>query len=100
MFDIQTDEWGIDVVITGSQKALMLPPGLAFVSVSDKAWQMAEKAKNTAFYFNFKKEHGKRRKNQTAYTPAVSLIVGLQEVLRMMKAEGLGERVRPPGHAG
>ncbi|MEK6640866.1 MAG: alanine--glyoxylate aminotransferase family protein, partial [Nitrospirota bacterium] len=57
VFDIKTDEWGIDVVITGSQKALMLPPGLAFVSVSDKAWQLAEKAKNTAFYFNFKKEH-------------------------------------------
>ena len=89
VFDIKTDEWGIDVVITGSQKALMLPPGLAFVSVSDKAWQLAEKAKNTAFYFNFKKEHENQQKNQTAYTPAVSLIVGLQEVLKMMKAEGL-----------
>src|SRR5438128_1701787 len=89
VFDIKTDEWGIDVVITGSQKALMLPPGLAFVSVSDKAWQLAEKAKNTAFYFNFKKEHENQQKNQTAYTPAVSLIVGLQEVLKMMRAEGL-----------
>ncbi|HEX4969010.1 MAG TPA: alanine--glyoxylate aminotransferase family protein [Nitrospiraceae bacterium] len=89
VFDIKTDEWGIDVVITGSQKALMLPPGLAFVSVSDKAWQLADKAKNTAFYFNFKKEHENQQKNQTAYTPAVSLIVGLQEVLKMMRAEGL-----------
>jgi aspartate aminotransferase-like enzyme len=81
--------WGIDVVITGSQKALMLPPGLAFVSVSEKAWQLAEKAKNGAFYFNFKKERDSQSKNQTAYTPAVSLIFGLQEVLKMLKAEGL-----------
>ena len=89
VFDIKTDDWGIDVVVTGSQKALMLPPGLAFVSVSEKAWQMAEKAKNAAFYFNFKKERESQVKNQTAYTPAVSMILGLQEVLRMLKAEGL-----------
>ena len=56
VFDIKTDAWGLDVVITGSQKALMLPPGMAFVSVSDKAWALADKAKNAAFYFNFKKE--------------------------------------------
>jgi aspartate aminotransferase-like enzyme len=91
VFDIKTDDWGIDVVVTGSQKALMLPPGLAFVSVSEKAWQMAEKAKNTAFYFNFKKERESQIKNQTAYTPAVSMILGLQEVLRMLKAEGLDQ---------
>jgi aspartate aminotransferase-like enzyme len=89
VFDIKTDAWGIDVVITGSQKALMLPPGLAFVSVSEKAWQMADKAKNGAFYFNFKKEREAQIKGQTAYTPAVSMILGLQEVLRMLKAEGL-----------
>ena len=89
VFDIKTDAWGLDVVVTGSQKALMLPPGLAFVSVSEKAWQMADKAKNGAFYFNFKKERESQIKNQTAYTPAVSMILGLQEVLRMLKAEGL-----------
>lgn len=89
VFDIKMDDWGIDVLITGSQKALMLPPGLAFVSVSDKAWQLAEKAKNAAFYFNFKKERENQQKNQTAYTPAVSLIIGLQEVIKMFKAEGL-----------
>ncbi len=87
--DIKTDEWGLDVVVTGSQKALMLPPGLAFVSVSDKAWGVAEKAKNGAFYFDFKKERDSQAKNQTAYTPAVSMIVGLQEVLKLLKAEGL-----------
>ena len=89
VFDIKTDEWGIDVVVTGSQKALMLPPGLAFVSVSEKAWQLAEKAKNSSFYFNLKKERENQQKNQTAYTPAVSLIIGLQKVLKMLKAEGL-----------
>lgn len=90
VFDLQTDEWGIDVVVAGSQKALMLPPGLAFASVSEKAWRLADKAKNAAFYFNFKKERDAQRKNQTAYTAGVSLMIGLQEVLRMLKAEGLG----------
>jgi aspartate aminotransferase-like enzyme len=89
--DIKTDAWGLDVVVTGSQKALMLPPGLAFVSVSEKAWRLAEKAKNSAFYFNFKKERDAQTKNQTAYTPAVSMILGLQEVLRMLQAEGLDQ---------
>lgn len=89
VFDIKTDAWGLDVVITGSQKALMLPPGMAFMSVSDKAWAMADKAKNGAFYFNLKKERENQAKNQTAFTPAVSLIIGLQEVLKMMRAEGL-----------
>lgn len=89
VFDIQTDAWGLDVVVTGSQKALMLPPGLAFVSVSQKAWRLAEKAKNGAFYFDYKKERDSQAKNQTAYTPAVSMILGLQEVLKMLKAEGL-----------
>ncbi len=89
VMDLKTDAWGLDVVITGSQKALMLPPGLAFVSVSDKAWRLAEKAKNGAFYFDFKKERSSQAKNQTAYTPAVSMILGLQQVLKMLKAEGL-----------
>ena len=89
VFDLQTDAWGLDVMVTGSQKALMLPPGLAFVSVSDKAWGMGEKAKNTKFYFNLKKERESQTKNQTAYTAAVSLIVGLHEVLKQLKAEGL-----------
>ena len=89
VFDIKTDAWGLDVVVTGSQKALMLPPGLAFVSVSEKAWRLADKAKNGAFYFDFKKERDSQAKNQTAYTPAVSMILGLQEVLKMLKVAGL-----------
>ncbi len=89
VFDLKTDAWGLDVVVTGSQKALMLPPGLAFVSVSEKAWGMNEKSKNTRFYFNLKKERESQAKNQTAFTAAVSLIVGLHEVLKLLKAEGL-----------
>jgi aspartate aminotransferase-like enzyme len=89
VFDIKTDDWGLDVVVTGSQKALMLPPGLACVSVSEKAWQKADSTKNTKFYFNFKKERDALAKNQTAYTSPVSLIVGLAEVLKMYKADGL-----------
>jgi len=89
VFDLKTDEWGIDVLVAGSQKALMLPPGLAFASVSDKAWRLADKAKNAAFYFNFKKERDAQKKHATAYTAAVSLMVGLQEVLQILKAEGL-----------
>jgi len=90
VFDLRADEWGLDVLVAGSQKALMLPPGLAFVSVSEKAWRLAEKAKNAAFYFNFKKEREAQQKNQTAYTAGVSLLLGLQEALKMLKAEGLG----------
>ncbi|HLF86204.1 MAG TPA: alanine--glyoxylate aminotransferase family protein [Nitrospiria bacterium] len=89
VFDLRTDEWGLDIVIAGSQKALMLPPGLAFMSLSEKAWRMADKAKNQRFYFNLKKERENQQKNQTAFTAAVSLIVGLKEVLRILKEEGL-----------
>jgi aspartate aminotransferase-like enzyme len=59
------------------------------VSVSEKAWRLADKAKNAAFYFNFKKERENQTKNQTTFTPTVSLIIGLQEVFKIMKAEGL-----------
>ena len=90
VFDLKTDAWGTDVLIAGSQKALMLPPGLAFISVSDKAWNLADKAKNASFYFNLKKEREAQQKNQTAYTAGVSLMIGLKEVLTMLRAEGLG----------
>ncbi len=89
--DIRTDEWGIDVMIGGSQKGVMLPPGLAFVSVSDKAWKMADAAKTPKFYFNFKKERENLAKNQTLFTSAVTLIIGLNESVKMLQAEGLTE---------
>jgi aspartate aminotransferase-like enzyme len=87
--DIRTDEWSIDVVIGGSQKGLMLPPGLAFVSVSDKAWKMADAAKTPKFYFNFKKERENLAKNQTTWTSPVSLIIGLNAAIKMLQDEGL-----------
>ncbi len=89
VFEVNTDAWGLDVVVSGAQKALALPPGLAFVSVSEKGWRQAEKAKSAKFYFDFKKEREALAKNQTAYTSAVSLIVGLEQSLKMMKEEGL-----------
>jgi aspartate aminotransferase-like enzyme len=87
--DIKTDEWGIDVMIGGSQKGVMLPPGLAFVSVSDKAWKMADTAKTPKFYFNFKKERENLAKNQTNFTSAVTLIIGLNSCIKMLQDEGL-----------
>ena len=87
--DLKTDEWGIDVMVGGSQKGVMLPPGLAFVSVSDKAWKMADAAKTPKFYFNFKKERENLAKNQTLFTSAVTLIIGLNSCIKMLQDEGL-----------
>ncbi len=87
--NLPVDEWGLDIVVSGSQKALMLPPGLAFANVSAKAWKLIEKSDIPKFYFDFKKEKKGMDENTTAYTPAVSLIIGLNEVLKSMKAMGL-----------
>ncbi len=83
------DRWGLDVVVTGSQKALMLPPGLAFIALSEKAWKNVETATLPRYYFDLKRERKEQQKHTTAYTPAISLINGLAEVLRMMQEEGL-----------
>jgi aspartate aminotransferase-like enzyme len=87
--DLKTDEWDIDIMVGGSQKGLMLPPGIAFVSVSEKAWAKAETCKLPKFYFNFKKERENLAKNQTNFTSPVTLIIGLNESLKMLQAEGL-----------
>jgi aspartate aminotransferase-like enzyme len=92
--DLRMDEWGIDVLIGGSQKGLMLPPGLAFVGVSDKAWAFADKAKSPKFYFNFKKERESLAKNQTSFTSPVTLIIGLNESLKLLRNEGLENAFR------
>jgi aspartate aminotransferase-like enzyme len=89
VWDIPVDAWGIDVAIAGSQKALMLPPGLAFASASERAWKSVETSDLPKYYFHWKKEHKAIVKNQTAWTPAISLIIGLREALRMMKEETL-----------
>lgn len=89
VFELPMDEWGIDVLITGSQKALMIPPGLAMIALSEKAWAMTETSDLPHFYFDLAKERKGLPKNQTAWTPAISLIQGLQESLRMIQEEGL-----------
>ncbi|NPV27849.1 MAG: alanine--glyoxylate aminotransferase family protein [Firmicutes bacterium] len=87
--DLQTDAWGLDVVVTGAQKAFMLPPGLTFLSVSPKAWMAAEKSTNTKYYWDVKAALKNLKKGQTPYTPALPLLTGLRESLRMIQEEGL-----------
>jgi aspartate aminotransferase-like enzyme len=87
--EIRTDEWNIDIVVTGSQKALMLPPGLAFVSVSKRAQERAAKSKSPAYYFSMKAYLKNLEKKTTPYTPAVSLILALDKALEMIKKEGM-----------
>lgn len=89
VFNLPMDEWGIDALLTGSQKSLELPPGLALVGLSEKAWKFNATAKCPRFYFDFKKERKNLADKTTAYTPAVSLIIGLRRVLKDIKEEGL-----------
>ncbi|MDR1421247.1 MAG: alanine--glyoxylate aminotransferase family protein [Coriobacteriales bacterium] len=87
--DCKTDAWGLDVVMTGSQKGLMLPPGLAAVTVSSKAWRAYERSTLPKFYFDWKKYLKNLEKDTTPFTPAVSLMIGLAESLKLMREEGL-----------
>jgi len=89
VYDTRMDEWGIDVLITGSQKALMLPPGLAFISLSERAQKHMEHSNLPKYYLDFKKEMKIQKLNRTAYTPAVSMIMGLNVALGMLLEEGL-----------
>lgn len=90
VFDVPTDEWGLDIVVSGSQKALMLPPGLAFCCVAtEKAWDMIKSSTFPKYYFDLEKEHKNILKNTSAYTPAVSLVIGLRETLNRIQSEGL-----------
>ena len=86
---LKMDEWGIDVLVSGSQKGFMIPPGLAFLACSKKAWKAYENCQNPSFYFNFGAYKKSAAESTTPYTPNVSLIMALRETLKMMKAEGL-----------
>jgi aspartate aminotransferase-like enzyme len=86
---LSMDEWGIDVLVTGSQKALMLPPGLGFIALSDRAWEKTKQAKLPRFYFDLNLERKNQQKGSGAFTPAVSLIFGVRASLRMLEREGL-----------
>jgi aspartate aminotransferase-like enzyme len=89
VLSIPVDDWGIDVMVTGSQKALMLPPGLGFIALSDRAWEKTKKAKLPRFYFDLNLERKNQQKGSGAFTPAVSLIFGARASLNMMEREGL-----------
>jgi aspartate aminotransferase-like enzyme len=83
------DAWGIDVLVSAGHKALALPPGIAFIAAGEKAWRLNETADLPRFYFDLKRERDNQKKNQTAWTPAISLVVGLDESLKMYREEGL-----------
>ena len=87
--NVPIDEWGLDVVASGSQKGYMIPPGLGFVSVSSKAWEAYETAKLPRFYFDLGKYRKDAAKNSTPFTPPINLFFGLQVALKMLQAEGL-----------
>src|SRR5208337_3278143 len=91
-YPLPMDAWGIDLLVAGSQKAMMLPPGLAFAALSPKAWEMAKTSNLPKYYFDFAKQLKSQGKNQTPYTSPVSLIMGLKEVLGKIRGLGL-ERI-------
>ena len=86
---LDIDGWGLDVAIGGSQKAFMIPPGLAFMSVSPKAWKLAETATLPHYYFNLKKEKKSGDAGESSWTPSISLILALAEALRYVKQLGM-----------
>jgi aspartate aminotransferase-like enzyme len=89
--EVKMDDWNIDVLVTASQKALMSPPGLAFIGVSDKGWEAAKSSDIPKFYWDFfsAREHLEKPIPENPYTPAVSLILGVNEALKMIQEEGL-----------
>jgi len=88
-FDV--DGWGIDILIGGSQKAVMIPPGLAYLSISDKAWAAMESARNPRYYFDLRKERKNAIKGESAYTPAVALVAGLGAALDYIADQAGGD---------
>src|SRR5260370_17330394 len=88
-FDV--DGWGLDIVIGGSQKAVMIPPGLAFLSVSERAWQRMETTKSPRYYFDLRKERKAASKGESAFTPATSLIAGLGAAFDFIRTAGNGD---------
>ncbi len=91
---LDIDGWGLDVVIGGSQKAFMIPPGLAFLSVSPKAWKLADAATLPHYYFNLKKEKKSGEAGESSWTPSTALILALAEALRYVKQIGMDKLVR------
>lgn len=87
--ECRPDEWGIDVLISGSQKGFMIPPGLAFLTANERAWKVYEECKYPSFYFDWGAYRKSTRANSTPFTPAVNLYIGLNTALEMIKEEGI-----------
>jgi aspartate aminotransferase-like enzyme len=87
--DLKTDEWACDVVVSGSQKGLMLPPGLSFISVSLKAAKLVENSKSPRYYFDLRKAKKALDKTDTPFTPAITLVIALNEALKLIRQDGL-----------
>ena len=90
---LDIDGWGLDIVIGGSQKAFMVPPGIAFLSISPKAWALMDTAKLPRFYFNLKKERKNAVNGESSWTPATSLMLGMAEALKYIKTLGMDKLV-------
>jgi len=88
-FDV--DGWGVDVIIGGSQKALMIPPGLAYLAVSERAWKRMDEPHSPAYYFDLKKERKNAAKGESAYTPAIALIAAMAAALDFLRQGGNGD---------
>ena len=88
---LDVDGWGVDFIIGGSQKALMMPPGLAYCGVSERAWKRAEKTTSSRYYFDLRKERKSAAKGETAFTPATSLFAALGAALEFIRAMGKGD---------
>lgn len=87
--ECKPDEWGIDVLVSGSQKGFMIPPGLAFLVANERAWKVFEECKHPSFYWDWAAYRKSTRANSTPFTPAVNLFVGLNTALEMIKKEGI-----------
>ncbi len=87
--NLETDKWGVDIVVGASQKGLMIPPGLAFVSVSKKAWEKIEKSTLPRYYFDFSRTKKSLEKFNSPFTPAISLMIALRQVLNLIREQGI-----------
>jgi aspartate aminotransferase-like enzyme len=87
--EMRMKEWDLDIVVTGSQKGLMIPPGLAFVGVSERAWKRIQASKMPKFYFDLRVARKALQSNDTPWTPAISLVIGVDAALSMIRQEGL-----------
>jgi aspartate aminotransferase-like enzyme len=91
-FDV--DAWGVDIIIGGSQKAVMIPPGLAYCAVSERAWQRMDSSKNPRYYFDLRKERKSGAKGESSYTPSTALVAALSTALDYLREQAGGDLAR------